>query len=446
MDGVETRYVLNSSAGLTAGVAGGLSISLGASLPEVIATTTGGASTRYVQVQGQILAEYEAGAWGYVLPDHLGSVRQVVAAAGQVTLAQSYDPFGVLMSQSTNFPVSQPFGYTGEQVDGSTDLLFLRARYYDPATGRFLSKDPNPGNVYQPQTLNPYVYILNNAINDRDPSGEQGENFLDEFLKGVVYQFIDNNYSALGIPEQSRSLLRRGADEVAAKYGDSVAFQLGRLTGSVITIGQAFMEVEGGVSIMGCGAVGGLVTAETGIGAATGVGVVVVGAAVTAHGVVVGVVSAANAGDIAGNIYWMVAEGSKGGSGQPGGLNPRNIRYSQKYYSSTGIRRDTGERYTVEENAELLRNNPDKDLPPIRVFRKEKFMDEWGPLEKYGHRGDPVNLIDGEIYTLDHRRLVAYRMAGRDSIPVRWATLDEIRSDRFKFSTPNGGTSIVPNP
>jgi uncharacterized protein RhaS with RHS repeats len=60
-----------------------------------------------VQIQGQILAQHDAGAWAYVLPDHLGSVRQLVDATGQVTLAQSYDPFGVLISQSTNFPVSQ---------------------------------------------------------------------------------------------------------------------------------------------------------------------------------------------------------------------------------------------------------------------------------------------------------------------------------------------------
>jgi hypothetical protein len=49
---------------------------------------------------------------GYALPDHLGSVRQVADAAGQVSLAQSYDPFGDLISQFTNVPVSQPSGYT----------------------------------------------------------------------------------------------------------------------------------------------------------------------------------------------------------------------------------------------------------------------------------------------------------------------------------------------
>jgi uncharacterized protein RhaS with RHS repeats len=46
-----------------------------------------------VQIQGQVLAQHEAGAWTYTLPDHLGSVRQLVDGDGQVALAQSYDPF-----------------------------------------------------------------------------------------------------------------------------------------------------------------------------------------------------------------------------------------------------------------------------------------------------------------------------------------------------------------
>jgi YD repeat-containing protein len=84
VDGVTTEYVLDTSAGLSAGVAGGL--------PEVIVATSGGASTYYVQLKGQVLGQYEAGAWAYVLPDHLGSVRQLTNAGGQATLAQSFDP------------------------------------------------------------------------------------------------------------------------------------------------------------------------------------------------------------------------------------------------------------------------------------------------------------------------------------------------------------------
>jgi len=55
----------------------------------------------------------ESGAWTYVLSNHLGSVRQQVNAAGQVTLTQIYNPFGVLFE--TTKSGASPFGYTRER-------------------------------------------------------------------------------------------------------------------------------------------------------------------------------------------------------------------------------------------------------------------------------------------------------------------------------------------
>jgi RHS repeat-associated protein len=154
--GATTRYALD--------VAGGL--------PEVIVATTGAASTRYLQVQGQILAQYDSGTWGYVAPDALGSVRQLVAPAGTVSLAQSYDPFGNTLEASG--PGQSGFGYTGEQQDANMGLVYLRARYYQPSTGRFLSLDLWRGEPLWPQTLNGYSYVESNPINLRDPLGLQG--------------------------------------------------------------------------------------------------------------------------------------------------------------------------------------------------------------------------------------------------------------------------------
>ncbi len=120
-------------------------------------------------MQGQILAEYEAGAWGYVLPDALGSVRQLVDAAGQVTLAQIYDPFGVPFE--TFGSGESDFGYTGEWWDSEAALLYLRARYYEPAVGRFLSKDRFSGDFNRPQTLSGWDYVENNPANLVDSTG-----------------------------------------------------------------------------------------------------------------------------------------------------------------------------------------------------------------------------------------------------------------------------------
>jgi RHS repeat-associated protein len=152
-----TEYVLD--------VAGGL--------PEVIVATTGGASTRYVQIQGQVLGQYDSGTWAYVAPDALGSVRHLVDANGYVTLAQHYDPFGVLL-ETSGLGASE-FGYMGEWWDSYMNLLFLRARYYDPAAGRFSSKDRWTGNELRPQSMNGWSYVEGNPVNRLDPRGFQTE-------------------------------------------------------------------------------------------------------------------------------------------------------------------------------------------------------------------------------------------------------------------------------
>ena len=79
-------------------------------------------------------------------------------------------------------------------------------------------------------------------------------------------------------------------------------------------------------------------------------------------------------------------------------LDVKEIRYSQASYSVTGDTED-GHPYSVQDNAKWLREHPGEDLPwggPIRIFRKEAFMDNWGPLARDSNVGDPVNLENGE--------------------------------------------------
>lgn len=156
-------------------------------------------------------------------------------------------------------------------------------------------------------------------------------------------------------------------------------------------------------------------------------------------------------GDIPGPLspaYFAQPSGGGGGKAPEGGtrLDPEEIRYSQSTFTTTGKTKEGG-RYAVEGNVQWLRDHPGQVLPwggSIRVFRKEAFMDEWGPMTTRGYTGDPRNLENGKIYTLDHRRLVAYRRAGRKSIPVEWADLRTVKDNRWKFTTPNRGISIAP--
>jgi RHS repeat-associated protein len=70
--------------------------------------------------------------------------------------------------------LSTSFLFTGEQFDVASDLYYLRARYYDPSIGRFLTRDPFRGWVASPETHNPYAYPLDNPTNLIDPYGYWG--------------------------------------------------------------------------------------------------------------------------------------------------------------------------------------------------------------------------------------------------------------------------------
>jgi RHS repeat-associated protein len=104
----------------------------------------------------------------YFLGDALGSARQLTAGNGDVTLAKSYDPYGNVTRSAGSG--TSPFAYTGEQQDG-TGLTYLRARYYNPAVGRFMSRDTWGGSANSPMSFNRWNYVDSNPVNAKDPTG-----------------------------------------------------------------------------------------------------------------------------------------------------------------------------------------------------------------------------------------------------------------------------------
>ena len=67
----------------------------------------------------------------------------------------------------------RPSFYRGEQFDADLGLYYLRARYYNPQTGRFLSRDPEAGKPVAPSTLHKYLYAGGDPINKIDPRGRE---------------------------------------------------------------------------------------------------------------------------------------------------------------------------------------------------------------------------------------------------------------------------------
>ena len=115
---------------------------------------------------GLQISESEEGQTRHIYTDAQGSTRLITDEAGNVLQTLDYDAFG---NEQTSGPTRHR--YTGESFDSATGLYHLRARDYDPSTGRFISMDEHPGSRTIPLTLNKYLYGNADPVNHIDPSG-----------------------------------------------------------------------------------------------------------------------------------------------------------------------------------------------------------------------------------------------------------------------------------
>jgi RHS repeat-associated protein len=159
-----------------------------------------GSEQNTVYVRGlNLIASVENNAPSYYLYNAHGDVVQLTNSTGTVTKEYDYDAFG--NEQTPSATDQNPFRYCGEYLDSEMDTYYLRARYYNPVAGRFLSEDSVrakhinifdsynnyqdiqlSGGVYidwtkgqyivdDPLSLNLYTYTYNNPVTFKDPSG-----------------------------------------------------------------------------------------------------------------------------------------------------------------------------------------------------------------------------------------------------------------------------------
>jgi RHS repeat-associated protein len=131
--------------------------------------------------------------------DQVGSTLALTAADGTVSDAYAYSPYGVLLGHTG--ASSQPFTFNGRfgvRSEPAGSLYHMRARYYDPATARFLSPDPLWPRTAQPGSLDPYDFALRNPTRKHDSSGllEQDRQDMEDVIYGggplglILYSFI----------------------------------------------------------------------------------------------------------------------------------------------------------------------------------------------------------------------------------------------------------------
>ncbi len=125
---------------------------------------------QYIYTLGADLISQERNGKTYTyLYDGHGSVTALSDESGKITDTYSYDAFGNLLKSKGR--TANNYRYCGEQFDSTTGLYYLRARYMDTNTGRFISQDSYAGSTYDPASLHKYLYANSNPVMYTDPSG-----------------------------------------------------------------------------------------------------------------------------------------------------------------------------------------------------------------------------------------------------------------------------------
>lgn len=113
------------------------------------------------------------GALRNVALDGKGNVTEIRRQNGTVAASYGYSPFGQLLYQTNTY--NQPFRFSTKLHHAPSGFVFFGARWYDPATGRFLSRDP----IAENGGLNLYQAFAANPINNIDPDGRVVETIVD---------------------------------------------------------------------------------------------------------------------------------------------------------------------------------------------------------------------------------------------------------------------------
>jgi RHS repeat-associated protein len=123
---------------------------------------------KYVFVNDRRVAEIHDQGVAYYHSDHLGSANIITNANGAIIERIQYYAYGTERTREGSFRAA--YRYVDREVDESTGLYYMGARYYAHELGMFLSMDPSNFDKALTQTLNPYDYNLHNPYKYLDPN------------------------------------------------------------------------------------------------------------------------------------------------------------------------------------------------------------------------------------------------------------------------------------
>ena len=160
------------------------------------------------------IGQRRSGVLSYYGYDPGGSVRQLMDVAGAVTNSYSYDAFGNTIGRTGT--TLNPYQYRSELSDAALGVYYLRARYFVPKSGRFLTRDTYEGRIMRPLTQHAFRYVNADPVNLSDPSGMNSVETSVTFTNHGAIHF--ESYAAQGLVLGSQAEIEALIAEEAASY------------------------------------------------------------------------------------------------------------------------------------------------------------------------------------------------------------------------------------
>jgi RHS repeat-associated protein len=142
----------------------------------------------------ELLSVYDVAATStyYYFADANKNIGQLMDSSGNAVAKYEYSPFGVQTSSTGAYAATNPFRFSSEYYDSETELVYYNYRYYSPALGKWLSRDP----IEEEGGSNLYTMVLNDPIGWWDYLGMKKAPKVVLSVKGMTYTYHAGKWRA----------------------------------------------------------------------------------------------------------------------------------------------------------------------------------------------------------------------------------------------------------